>query len=124
MFYAGFFLWHFGHYFFPLIFSFIYLIFDFISTLDEEVKMLAIKTFLSKNKDFDIFKKLSISSNSWLSVGSLVPALQKELDFYESLIPILSGIDFLEHKKLIKERIERLEISVEKEKIEQITSVI
>jgi len=26
MFYAGFFLWHFGHYFFPLIFSFIYLI--------------------------------------------------------------------------------------------------
>lgn len=36
----------------------IYLIFDFISTLDEEVKMLAIKTFLSKNKDFDIFKKL------------------------------------------------------------------
>lgn len=36
----------------------------------------------------------------------------------------LSGIDFLEHKKLIKERIERLEISVEKENIEQITSVI
>ena len=33
----------------------IYLIFDFISTLDEEVKMLAIKTFLSKNKDFDRF---------------------------------------------------------------------
>lgn len=102
----------------------IYLIFDFISTLDEEVKMLAIKTFLSKNKDFDIFKKLSISSNSWFSVGSLVPAFQKEIDFYESLIPILSGIDFLEHKKLIKERIERLEISVEREKIEQITSVI
>lgn len=57
-------------------------------------------------------------------MGSLVPAFQKEIDFYESLIPILSGIDFLEHKKLIKERIERLEISVEKEKIEQITSVI
>lgn len=102
----------------------IYLIFDFISTLDEEVKMLAIKTFLSKNKDFEIFKKLSISSNSWFSVGSLVPAFQKEIDFYESLIPILSGIDFLEHKKLIKERIERLEISVEREKIEQITSMI
>lgn len=102
----------------------IYLIFDFISTLDEEVKMLAIKTFLSKNKDFDIFKKLSISSHSWFSVGSLVPAFQKEIDFYESLIPILSGIDFLEHKKLIKERIERLKISVEREKIEQITSVI
>lgn len=101
----------------------IYLIFDFISTLDEEVKMLAIKTFLSKNNDFDIFKKLSISSNSWFSVGSLVPAFQKEIDFYESLIPILSGIDFLEHKKLIKERIERLKISVEREKIEQITSV-
>lgn len=78
----------------------IYLIFDFISTLDEEVKMLAIKTFLSKNKDFDIFKKLSISSHSWFSVGSLVPAFQKEIDFYESLIPILSGIYFLEHKKL------------------------
>lgn len=86
--------------------------------------MLAIKTFLSKNKDFDIFKKLSISSHSWFSVGSLVPAFQKEINFYESLIPILSGIDFLEHKKLIKERIERLEISVEREKIEQITSVI
>lgn len=102
----------------------IYLIFDFISILDEEVKMLAIKTFLSKNKDFDIFKKLSISSHSWFSVGSLVPAFQKEIDFYESLMPILSGIDFLEHKKLIKERIERLKISVEREKIEQITSVI
>jgi hypothetical protein len=102
----------------------IYLIFDFISTLDEEVKMLAIKTFLSKNKDFDIFKKLSISSHSWFSVGSLVPAFQKEIDFYESLIPILSGIDFLEHKKLIKERIEYLENSIERENIEQITSVI
>ena len=87
-------------------------------------KLLVKPTFLSKNKDFDIFKKLSISSHSWFSVGSLVPAFQKEIDFYESLIPILSGIYFLEHKKLIKERIERLEISVEKEKIEQITSVI
>lgn len=86
--------------------------------------MLAIKTFLSKNKDFDIFKKLSISSNSWFSVGSLVPAFQKEIDFYESLIPILSGIDFLEHKKLIKERIEYLENSIKRENIEQITSVI
>lgn len=98
--------------------------FDFISTLDEEVKMLAIKTFLSKNKDFDIFKKISISSNSWFCVGSLVPAFQKEIDSYESLIPILSGIDFLEHKKLIKGRIKRLEISVERENIERITSMV
>lgn len=101
----------------------IFLAFDFICELDVDVKVFAIKTFLNHNSNYDTFKKLSFSSSRWFGVGSLIPSYQKEIDFYKSLLPLLSGIDFIEHKKLVKEKIECLKKNIKNENINLITTM-
>ena len=79
-----------------------------------------IKIFLDNNQDFEMFNKLSLVPNHWSGSGSLVPAYQKQIDFLESLYPLVSGIKFLKHKIKIKSKVEMLHEMIKEEEVEVI----
>lgn len=58
--------------------------------------------------------------NHWSGSGSLVPAYQKQIDFLESLYPLVSGIKFLKHKIKIKSKVEMLHEMIKEEEVEVI----
>ena len=95
-------------------------IFEFACELDENVRRNAIKVFLDNNQDFEMFSKLSLVPDHWSGSGSLVPAYQKQIDFLESLYPLVSGIKFLKHKAQIKSKVEMLHEMIKREEVDEI----
>ncbi|MFL0252942.1 hypothetical protein ACJDT4_21270 [Clostridium neuense] len=61
--------------------------------------------FLSKNKDIEIFKRISLFSRTKSWSGSEVPLIEKEIKFLSELIESINGIDYIEHKAYLKELI-------------------
>lgn len=80
-------------------------IFDVIATVFPGKRLEYVKEFLEKNSNFDMFKKIYLfpSSSSWS--GSEVPLIEKDIEFLEKLLDEISGVDFLEHRLYLKERI-------------------
>lgn len=95
-------------------------IFDFVCELDENLRRNMIKIFLDNNQDFETFDKLSLMPKHLSGSGSLVPAYQKQIDFLESLYPLVSGIKFLKHKIKIKSKVEMLHEMIKEEEVEVI----
>jgi hypothetical protein len=90
--------------------------FDYISTLNDELRKEYILYFLTHNKSFELFDKLSLEPSSKSAHGSWVPVLQKDKDFYQSLLQNINGIDFLEHRQKIEELISYIEDDIKREK--------
>lgn len=95
----------------------IVIIFDFVCELEEDIRRNAIKIFLDKNQDFEMFCKLPLVPDHWSGNGSFVPAYQKQIDFLESLYPLVPGIIFMKHKARIKSKIEILNKMIKEEEI-------
>lgn len=91
-------------------------LFDFISTLNHDLRKKYILHFLKNNKSFELFDKLSLEPASKSTNGSWVPVYQKEMDFYKSLLSDINGIDFLEHRQKIDKRISSIERDIKMEK--------
>nr|OTO67939.1 hypothetical protein A5866_000134 [Enterococcus sp. 12C11_DIV0727] len=83
----------------------------FVNNQNDEDKIQYIEKFLSCNKNYNDFMKLSLnpSSHSWS--GSYVPIIEGEVNFWKKLLAqnFLKGIEFIEHKNSIGERINFLE---------------
>ena len=95
-------------------------IFDFISYLDDDTKWRAIKIFLDYNSDCEWFKKLSLEPGFWSGIESFVPAYRKQIDFLESLYPLVGGMKYLKHKQYIRSKVEFLEERIKEEEIQAI----
>lgn len=96
------------------------IIFEIIRGLNENVRKQAIKNFLEVNSDYNVFEKLPLLPEYWSGNGSLVPSFQKQIDFLESLYPIVSGMKYLKHKRRIKEMIEGLKERIKHEEVDEI----
>ena len=79
-----------------------------IAVCRDEVRRKALALFLQRNQDIEIFKKLSLFRNGLSVTGSFVPALERRIQFLESLYPLVSGMNYLEHKVYIQNQIESL----------------
>lgn len=90
--------------------------FEFISELADKRREMFISYFLQKNSSYEIFKTLSLEPSSKGWSGSRVPSLQKEKDFYESLLQYVNGIKFLQHKQLFEKQISCIEEEIKREK--------
>ena len=77
----------------------------------------AIRTFLDINSDFDVFKEIDIIPNQWFGTGSLVPAYKRQIEFLESLYPLITGVKYLKHRNLIREKIESLREMIKEKKL-------
>lgn len=77
-----------------------------ILCFSEEDRIEFIKLFLSYNKYIDSFKNFKLFSSSMSWSGSEVPLIQERIDYLSRIAHILTGLDFLEHRKYIEESIE------------------
>lgn len=96
------------------------LLFDVLSELPNERKLVYIQLFLKYNRNFDDFQALHFSPSIYCISESLIPMYQKQLEYLESILPMLLGIDFLEHNKLIYSLIECLKKEIENEELQAI----
>jgi hypothetical protein len=91
-------------------------LFAVIRNMAEDRRRRHIGTFLRYNQDFDSFAKLPLESDSWDWTGSAVPMLQRRVDFFESLLPMLNTVSLLRHKQRVERKIQYLREDIEREK--------
>jgi hypothetical protein len=87
---------------------------------DEEKRIEYIKLFLSCNKDLELFKTWQLFSYSMMWSGSEVPLIQKQIDYLNHLLPLLNGLDYLNHRKYIEDEIENKKKYMDKIEIDEI----
>ncbi|HBY21247.1 MAG: hypothetical protein A2Y24_00570 [Clostridiales bacterium GWE2_32_10] len=88
-------------------------IFEVINEVLKTNKKELVLYLLSKNKDIEVFKSIPLFSwsSSWSS--SEVPMIENKINYLNTLIDALNGIDYIEHKAYIKD------IVTQKEKYKQ-----
>ena len=82
----------------------------FVANQNVQDRIEYISEFLTHNKKCEDFVKLSLIPSSRMFEGSQVPSIDVDIQFWEKLISsdVLGGLDFLEHKAVINDRIELL----------------
>jgi hypothetical protein len=96
--------------------EFIQFVFNVITQFSSERRCSFIALFLERNKKFEDFEKLPLEPSSWSYEGSAVPMHQKRVEYFESLLPLLNTVDFLQHKQYIERNIQWLRGAIEQEK--------
>lgn len=91
-------------------------IFELISEFSEERRISLISYFITKNNSFELFKQLSLEPmmRSWN--GSRIPSLQKEIDFYTSLLSLMTTSPLLRHKQKMEQHINYLKQDMQRER--------
>ena len=89
---------------------------DLISCLSNKQRKIFIKHILELGIKFEGFKELSFEKSSMSWSGSAIPMYQERLAFFESLLYLFEGINFLEHRKYIEEIIEYKKSEIKREK--------
>ena len=95
-------------------------IFAALADWSMEQMMPYVKYFINLNDDFTIFKSLPLIPGSCSWYGSVVPLCETWKRYLESLLPSLTGINFIEHKRYVQQRIERLCKYIEEEECRDI----
>lgn len=95
----------------------IYELFDALSTHGTERRKKALKEFLTLNDDYSYFEHLPLDSSMW---DASVPAMRKRIEYLSSLIPILSGVQYIEHRLRVEKEIQIWENRIKEEEIEQL----
>jgi hypothetical protein len=83
-------------------------VFTLVVGLSDGQRRELLSEFLTRNTKFDDFKALPLESTMWSWSGSEVPLLQKRVEFYESLVPLLATIDVLEHREHVEGMVRHL----------------
>lgn len=85
-------------------------VFEACSNIDVERRLEFVSCFLKHNKDFEFFKSLTLTdypSGGWS--GSIVRVYTSWIEYYKKLLPLLTGLPFINHKKLIQDRIDEIQ---------------
>lgn len=101
--------------------EFMQFVFNVITQLSYERRCSFIDLFIENNKKFEDFEKLPIEPNFWSWEGSAVPMYQGRIEYFESLLPLLNTVDFLQHKQYIERKIQCLREKIEWEKKKDFT---
>lgn len=91
-------------------------LFGILQDMSREVRKKAILCFLECNADFELFKRLSLVSNSWTGTSSVTD----KIVFCEELLPEITGVKFLKHKKHVSDEIAKWKAVRNNEEVEEI----
>lgn len=80
----------------------------------------ALGKILALNSDYELFEKLHLLPQSWSWSGSAIPAIQKRISYLASIVPMLSGVDYLSHRNNVEHCIEALESEMKREEIQEL----
>lgn len=83
-------------------------LFSIISELCDDRKTEYMNYLININADPELFKRIPLCPTSYSWSGSAVPLYSKWVDYLKGLLPLFSGIQFLQHKKVTLDEIERL----------------
>lgn len=83
-------------------------IFGILCNCSQEQLENAVVYFCEKNKSITIFRCLQLlpSHSSWS--GSEVPVIQKRITLLEKIKSLLIGLDYVEHRAFLDERVQAL----------------
>lgn len=90
-------------------------IFDIIVNSLSNKRRDFLEAFLHHNKNYEDFEKIRIEPSSWGGMGSMIPVFEKKIEFLESLLPLLSSIDFLRHKIRVRDEILEWKMRIQEE---------
>jgi len=96
--------------------DFMEFLFGIVSHLDPKRRLNLVTHFVALNDDLELFERLSLEPNGWSSTGSWVPALQRRIDYWSALLPIMSTVRLLEHRRYVERRLHSLKGEIEREK--------
>lgn len=96
--------------------EFVRLLFDAIRYFSYEKRFRFIAVFLEDNNNFEDFEKIPIEPDTWGWEGSAVPTYQGRVNYFESLLPLLNTVDFLQHKQYVERQVHWLREIIEQEK--------
>jgi hypothetical protein len=92
------------------------LLFLVIASFEPERRASFIAIFVAHNKRFEDLKELPLEPTSGSWIGSEVPLLKTSIKYFESLLPLFTNPDLIEHKQLIENHILSLGKRMEWEK--------
>lgn len=95
---------------------FMKLVFNLIAEFPSERRLPFIALFLEHNNNYEDFRRLPLEPSSGTWWGSAVPRYQSRMEYFESLLPLLNTVEFLQHKRHIQQRIQRIRLEIEREK--------
>ena len=96
-------------------------LFDALSVLNAESRRKALSYFVSLNNDFNSFKKLPLESSSWDVTFS---SMNSRIDYLKTLLPLFSGLKFIDHKMRIEQEIKIWESRIKTEEISELLETI
>lgn len=79
-----------------------------------------VAAFIGRNKGFEAFKALTITPTSYSAWGSFAPHYAKCISVLESMLPLFTGIDTIQHKYAVEQEIERYTRMIRDEEISNI----
>ena len=94
--------------------------FGSIAELPNNQKKEFVKCYLLHNKKLEDFEELPLVPRSYSFTGSGVPLFSGWIEFLNSILTLLPGIEFLQHKKFVKEEIQRVRNKIENAEISEI----
>ncbi|WP_218055545.1 hypothetical protein [Megasphaera sp. DISK 18] len=97
-----------------------YCLFSVIAKLENKRKKEYFLLFLENNPLFEDFKRIPLIPISWSYSGSSVPIYSAWIEFLESLLPNLIGLEWIKHKNYVEKQIRCLEYEKESEQIDEI----
>ena len=98
--------------------EFVGLIFEVVSEFSTQRRKEMLRVFLTVNKDFQDFKRLSLESHVTSWMGSKVPILNKKKEYYQSLLDLFDSVELLQHKLHLQRIINSLSNQIEHAKKE------
>lgn len=81
------------------------LLFEGVSYFCNSRKIELIEYLLEKNNSFDLFKKIRLVENCKSGIGSKIPLLEEELEYYSQIKVKINGIKFLKHIEYLEKKI-------------------
>ncbi|MDN4085097.1 hypothetical protein [Paenibacillus polymyxa] len=72
------------------------------------------------NSDPTLFEEIQLESKSYGGFGSMIPYMEARIAFLESLLPALTGINYLKHKQRVLRSIEVWRRGIEREQIDEV----
>lgn len=94
-------------------------LFDALSDLSPDLRRDCVGWFIKENHSYEMFKTLSILPTSWGGFGSQIPIYKGWIDFLNSLLPFFHGIEFINHKKLVLDKIDGVQAMIQQEEISE-----
>lgn len=72
------------------------------------------------NSDPTLFEELQLEPSGYGGMGSMIPYMEERISFLESLLPPLTGLKYLKHKRRVERSIDEWRRLIEREQIDEV----